>query len=125
MKPPPRKRGKPNRPTPTEGPRKPPRRWNKTEEKTLLNALQKLGRTALADGDTDNIDYSFLGKRLPKRSVAEVPSVLRLLTEPESEQVTGEKNMILLYLFRTTVFMLKFSDMIYSFFSLHSLRFRS
>uniref|UniRef100_A0A3P9MC17 Small nuclear RNA activating complex, polypeptide 2, 45kDa n=1 Tax=Oryzias latipes TaxID=8090 RepID=A0A3P9MC17_ORYLA len=40
MKPPPRNRGKPNRPTPTERPRKPPRRWNKTEEKTLLNALQ-------------------------------------------------------------------------------------
>ncbi|XP_004080053.1 snRNA-activating protein complex subunit 2 [Oryzias latipes] len=81
MKPPPRKRGKPNRPTPTEGPRKPPRRWNKTEEKTLLNALQKLGRTALADGDTDNIDYSFLGKRLPKRSVAEIRSVVDALKD--------------------------------------------
>ncbi|KAF6739159.1 snRNA-activating protein complex subunit 2 [Oryzias melastigma] len=73
MKPPARIRSKPNRPIPTDGPGRLSCRWNKAEQRTLRDALEKLSKTAETDAE---IDYSFLGKRLPKRSIAEIRSVL-------------------------------------------------
>ncbi|XP_076581409.1 uncharacterized protein snapc2 isoform X2 [Chaetodon auriga] len=80
MKPPPRTRNKPDR---NLKPESVPKRsgkvvctWQQAEQKKLLNALKRLSRTAAGDGD---VDYAFLKKNVPTRSISEVHSVVESL----------------------------------------------
>lgn len=73
MKPPPRTRTKPDRNLkPESAPQRSGKvvcKWQQAEQKKLLNALKRLSRTA--DGDED-VDYAFLRKCVPTRSMSEV-----------------------------------------------------
>ncbi|XP_070849192.1 snRNA-activating protein complex subunit 2 isoform X2 [Chaetodon trifascialis] len=80
MKPPPRTRNKPDR---NLKPESVPKRsgkivcaWQQAEQKKLLNALKRLTRTATGDGD---VDYAFVKKNVPTRSISEVHSVVESL----------------------------------------------
>lgn len=79
MKPPPRKRTKPTRNLSYE-PLPPSRgkssQWQQVEQKNLLKALKRLGKTTSAQGD---IDYDFLKKHVPTRSISEIQSVVEYL----------------------------------------------
>ncbi|XP_078147751.1 uncharacterized protein snapc2 isoform X1 [Centroberyx gerrardi] len=80
MKPPPRTRSKPDRYLKTEQilqhPRKRVCTWQRHEQQKLLAALKKLYKTAGSKGD---IDYAFLKKIVPKRSISEIHSVVEAL----------------------------------------------
>lgn len=73
MKPPPRKRTKPDRLLrPELAPQRAGKlacKWQRPEQRKLLSALKRLSKTAGPDRD---IDYAFLRKYVPTRSVSEV-----------------------------------------------------
>ncbi|XP_038587761.1 snRNA-activating protein complex subunit 2 isoform X1 [Micropterus salmoides] len=80
MKPPPRTRTKPDRnlkpePVPQRS-GKLAGKWQRPEQRKLLDALKRLSKTAGGLGD---IDYAFLRKYVPTRSVAEIHSVVESL----------------------------------------------
>ncbi|XP_035531585.1 snRNA-activating protein complex subunit 2 [Morone saxatilis] len=79
MKPPPRTRTKPNRILKHESvprrSRKPAFKWQRVEQRKLLNALRRLGRT----GGTQDIDYASLRKYVFTRSISEVQSLVESL----------------------------------------------
>ncbi|XP_035491050.2 uncharacterized protein PB18E9.04c isoform X2 [Scophthalmus maximus] len=81
MKPPPRTRTKPSRRLePDVAPRASRKLsvdWPPVEQRKLLNALRSLGRTLDGCGD---VDYAFLSKQVPTRSVSEILTVSS--TEP-------------------------------------------
>ncbi|AWO95826.1 putative snRNA-activating protein complex subunit 2 [Scophthalmus maximus] len=80
MKPPPRTRTKPSRRLePDVAPRASRKLsvdWPPVEQRKLLNALRSLGRTLDGCGD---VDYAFLSKQVPTRSVSEIHSVVESL----------------------------------------------
>ncbi|KAK9524455.1 hypothetical protein VZT92_016850 [Zoarces viviparus] len=79
MKPPARKRTKPNRQLYLEPVRPPPkvtRRWLQLEQRELLKALKISRSFTRGDGD---IDYDFLRKFVPARSISEIRSVVEYL----------------------------------------------
>ena len=72
MKPPPRKRTKPDRHlNPEQAPQRSGTvvKWQQAELRRLLNALKKLSGTA---GALSDIDYALLTNSVPTRSIAEV-----------------------------------------------------
>ncbi|XP_022607932.1 snRNA-activating protein complex subunit 2 [Seriola dumerili] len=77
MKPPPRTRKIPERnlmPDPVRTPSgKLTCKWKKLEKKKLLDALRRLSKTAGSRGD---IDYTFLRKQVPNRSIEEIQAVV-------------------------------------------------
>ncbi|XP_070786168.1 snRNA-activating protein complex subunit 2 [Enoplosus armatus] len=78
MKPPPRKRTVPDRnlaPEPQSSD-KLACKWQRGEQRKLLGALKRLGRSTGGHGD---IDYAFLRKYVPTRSVSEIHSVVESL----------------------------------------------
>lgn len=79
MKPPPRTRTKPDRnlkPEPAPQPSgKLACKWQRAEQRKLLNALKRFSRTAGGHGD---LDYAFLRKYVPTRSISEVTLTLTL-----------------------------------------------
>lgn len=76
MKPPPRKRNKPDRSLNSESARQQSgnlvSKWQKTEQRKLLSGLKRLHRTGDRNGENE---YAFLRKCVPTRSVVEVRSV--------------------------------------------------
>ncbi|XP_040886663.1 snRNA-activating protein complex subunit 2 [Toxotes jaculatrix] len=80
MKPPPRTRTKPNRLLkPDLVPQcsgKVSCKWQRAEKRKLLRALKKLSKTTGGHGD---IDYAFLKKHVPTRSISEIHSVIEFL----------------------------------------------
>ncbi|XP_069579644.1 snRNA-activating protein complex subunit 2 isoform X2 [Brachyistius frenatus] len=80
MKPPPRTRNKPDRAMPAEPQRsgKAGCKWQRAEEKKLLDGLRRLGRN---DGGLEDIDYLVLKKHVPTRSVSEIQSVVESLKD--------------------------------------------
>ncbi|CAK6977210.1 snRNA-activating protein complex subunit 2 [Scomber scombrus] len=80
MKPPPRKRTKPDRNLkPEQVPQRPGTvvsKWQQAELRRLLRALRKLSGTA---GALSDIDYALLTKSVPTRSIAEIQSVVETL----------------------------------------------
>ncbi|XP_036969034.1 snRNA-activating protein complex subunit 2 [Acanthopagrus latus] len=80
MKPPPRKRTKPDRnfklySSPQGSGNQVPKKWRRAEQNKLLNGLRRLSKT----GGNREIDYAFLTKYVPNRSVSEVRSMVELL----------------------------------------------
>ncbi|KAM7365927.1 hypothetical protein PAMP_015405 [Pampus punctatissimus] len=80
MKPPPRTRNKPERDLKDE---QVPQcsgklacKWQRAEQRRLLNALKTLSRTA---GPLSDIDYALLRKSVPTRSITEIQSVVENL----------------------------------------------
>ncbi|KAK2852103.1 hypothetical protein Q5P01_008379 [Channa striata] len=71
MKPPPRARTKPNHNLDAELVSH--RKFRRTEQRKLINALKRLSRTAGGNGD---IDYAYLRKYVPSRSISEIQSVV-------------------------------------------------
>uniref|UniRef100_A0A8C4EH45 Uncharacterized protein n=1 Tax=Dicentrarchus labrax TaxID=13489 RepID=A0A8C4EH45_DICLA len=88
MKPPPRTRTKPNRSLKHESvprrSRKPAFKWQRVEQRKLLNALRRLGRT----GGTLDMDYASLRKYVFTRSISEVtvPVVTFALRQKRCEE---------------------------------------
>ncbi|KAI3375904.1 hypothetical protein L3Q82_004160 [Scortum barcoo] len=82
MKPPPRIRAKRDRSLKTEaGPQcsgKLACVWQRAEQRKLLNGLKRLSRTATEHGD---LDYTFLRKSVPTRSISEIHSVVESLKD--------------------------------------------
>ncbi|XP_042368740.1 snRNA-activating protein complex subunit 2 [Plectropomus leopardus] len=78
MKPPPRKRKKPDRIYQQSGPPsgKKSSQWQPGEQRNLLKALKRLGKTTLGKGD---IDYDFLKTHVSTRSTSEIQSVVEHL----------------------------------------------
>lgn len=79
MKPPPRKRSKPDRtlssePIPSR--RRVAGQWLQVEQKKLLRALKTLNRNR---GGLEDIDYVYLKKHVPTRSISEIQSVVEYL----------------------------------------------
>ncbi|GLD66681.1 snRNA-activating protein complex subunit 2 isoform X1 [Lates japonicus] len=80
MKPPPRTRSKRDlNLKPEPGPQrlgKKASKWQRAEQKKLLNSLRRLNRAVGGHGD---IDYAFLRKQVPTRSISEIHSVVETL----------------------------------------------
>ncbi|XP_071373352.1 snRNA-activating protein complex subunit 2 [Centroberyx affinis] len=93
MKPPPRKRSKPERYLKPELILQHPRQrvctWQRHEQQKLLAALRKLYKTA---GSKDDIDYAFLKKLVPNRSVSEIHSVVEAL---KTKVITSVKHQLM------------------------------
>ncbi|XP_073330546.1 uncharacterized protein snapc2 [Pagrus major] len=80
MKPPPRKRTKPDRnlkhdSVPQHSDKLVPKKWHRAEQRKLLNALRRLSRT----GGEGDIDHAFLTKYVPSRTISEVQCMVELL----------------------------------------------
>ncbi|KAL6118853.1 snapc2 [Pungitius sinensis] len=81
MKPPPRKRTKPERqrtPDPPKTPRQGPVQWQRTELKNLLKALQILYKKSAGNSD---VDYDYLKKHVPTRSITELQTLVDFLKD--------------------------------------------
>ncbi|XP_077961854.1 snRNA-activating protein complex subunit 2 isoform X4 [Gasterosteus aculeatus] len=79
MKPPPRKRTKPDRQlTPDPPPTKKPVRWQRSELKNVLKALQILYRKSAGNRD---IDYAYLQKHVRTRSITEFQTLVDFLKD--------------------------------------------
>ncbi|XP_068580842.1 snRNA-activating protein complex subunit 2 [Cebidichthys violaceus] len=79
MKPPPRKRTKPTRnlnPEPMRPPRKVTGHWQRPEQRNLLKALKIFCRFTQGNG---GIDYAYLRKHVPTRSISEIQCVVEYL----------------------------------------------
>ncbi|KAF7650357.1 hypothetical protein LDENG_00127300 [Lucifuga dentata] len=75
MKPPPRRRTKPDRfqTAANSNPQPADSRWRRAEQKQLLRALQELSKTA---GGQAELDYGYLRQHVPTRSESEIRSVV-------------------------------------------------
>ncbi|XP_054457616.1 snRNA-activating protein complex subunit 2 [Anoplopoma fimbria] len=81
MKPPARKRAKPDRnlnPEPVQAPRKVSCQWQRVEQRNLLKALKTFGRINRGNGD---IDYAYLKKHVPTRPISEIQSAVEYLKD--------------------------------------------
>lgn len=76
MKPPPRTRTKPNRNLKPQQSGRLVCKWQRAEQRKLLNALRRLSRIV---GDNGDIDFAFLRKHVPTRSSTEIHFVVESL----------------------------------------------
>ena len=99
MKPPPRTRTKPERDLKPElVPQRSGKlacKWQRAEQRRLLNALKRLSRTA---GALSDIDYVVLRTSVPTRSITEV-TLLTLFsrTHPGSTSVHKHSSLVIVY----------------------------
>ncbi|KAF3697434.1 snRNA-activating protein complex subunit 2 [Channa argus] len=76
MKPPPRTRTKPNHKLEAELVCQ--RKWQRAEQRKLINALKRLSRNA---GGNIDVDYAFLRKYVPSRSISEIHSLMEYVKD--------------------------------------------